>query len=198
MTSRQADRAILSWLLDLILLGMSLIVASWLRDRLPLGPNFAPAAHLPIFVFVLVGLIWSVLFVTMGIYRPMRLGRLLHAWRLVLLHLAAALLLAGLVYLIWREFSRYLFIYFVLLSLALLVTWRWLAWIVYARGRIHEPVRIAIVGTGPEALDIYTRIISSYDLKPELIGFISEENASGLPIFPSTGSGLAICRPFHS
>jgi exopolysaccharide biosynthesis polyprenyl glycosylphosphotransferase len=182
MTIRQADRVLFSWLLDSAVLALSLFLASRLRAALPMGPEFAPASEVPVSVYVLVLAIWGLLSFSLGVPGP-GLARAVELVRFVGVHLLTVVLLAALMYFTSRQVSRYLFVYFVGLSLGAMLGWRLVAsWL---GPRLPErPARVVIVGTGPEAVAVYQRIHAQYHAPVTVIGFVtggSEPGPLGLP-----------------
>lgn len=185
MTLRDIDRALFSWFLDLMLLELSLVVASWLRSVLPFGPNFIAAAIVPGYVYPLVGLIWSVGFGLSQIYKPTFQSSPWRASRIIGAHVGALLILGAMLFLLWRDFSRYLFIYFALLSPVAFLGWRWFDW--KLRSRLLKPTttRAVILGVGAEAIDFYQRAVSQSQPPVHIVGFIAETQDAKPPNLPA-------------
>jgi exopolysaccharide biosynthesis polyprenyl glycosylphosphotransferase len=173
MTIRQADRVLFSWLLDSIIVALSLFGASALRDVLPLGPEFRPASEVPLWLYIAALAIWGVLSFSFGVHSPGIVIRRTETFRLIGVHLLGVLVLATLIYLTQRNFSRYLFLYFAAVSLGAMLAWRLLAARLLS-SKPQPPARVVIVGTGPEAAAVYQRIYTHYDSPVTVVGFIAE------------------------
>jgi exopolysaccharide biosynthesis polyprenyl glycosylphosphotransferase len=175
MTIRKADHVLYSWLLDSALLVLSLSLASGLRSELPLGPDFAPASSVPAPIYIVVLAVWGVFYLGLGMRDPVRLTCQTEALRIVGVYLIMALVLAALLYFTTRDFSRYLFLYFAVFSLGSILGWRFLV-SRFMPPPSRRPGRVAIVGTGPEAVALYHRIHTYSDSPLTVVGFIAEDD----------------------
>jgi FlaA1/EpsC-like NDP-sugar epimerase len=99
---------------DLVLTECALFVASVLRYLLPYGDRVPwEMARVPLPVYGLVILIWTVIFMALSLYNPNRVFRAVDEFQLVILATTlAAFTLAGILYLTYRDIPRYLFVYF--------------------------------------------------------------------------------------
>jgi exopolysaccharide biosynthesis polyprenyl glycosylphosphotransferase len=152
----------LAWLfvLDQLYVQVALPAAMQLRYRLPFGnfvlPAWAPELfyaptlwlHLTVFV------VWALSFSFGSVYNPRRVAE----WwdelaRLFVVHTAAALVLAGLLYLAKAELPRLTFGYFYLISLALMAGSRIAAraWLRLRRRSGMSALRVLVAGTGAPA-----------------------------------------------
>ena len=114
------------YITDLILTEVALFVASLLRFHLPYGDRIPwEMARVPLPVYGLVAVIWTLIFMVLSLYNPNRVFRAVDEFQLVFLGTTlAGLTLAGILYLAFRETPRYLFVYFFLVDLVLLMSYR--------------------------------------------------------------------------
>ena len=111
--------AVLSMALDWVLTLFALLIAVSLRPSLPQVPLLVPVneVSLPLWVYILIPLLWVLVFIITSVYDPEGTYRLVDELQSTsLASFLAALICAGLFYLTFREFSRWLFITFVALN----------------------------------------------------------------------------------
>ena len=144
--------AVFSMLLDGALTLTALVIAVTLRPSFPQVPFLVPVDQLslPIWVYILIPILWVLVFLVASVYDPKGTYRLVDELQTVsLASLLAALICAGIFYLVFREFSRWLFVSFVILNLFLLLGWRVFARFVWRV--VQFPAsdhRVLIVGAG--------------------------------------------------
>lgn len=184
MTIREADRALFSWVLDLLVLTFSLWFASLLRQVLPWGPEYTPVAEPPLSLYVLILLIWSVLFISLGIYSPFLFQKRNQAAALFTSHAIALLVLGALIYFLSREVSRYLFIYFAIASACFLSLWRWILWRQSANDPSPRFMRILIIGAGTNGAAAYARVRERYPKNIEVVGFMQGTGEKPTAVMP--------------
>ncbi len=144
--------AVFSIILDTFVVALSLEVAVIMRPNLPPLPLLQPLdkVSLPLWLHFLVPLLWIVVFFLNSVYDPRRIYKAAEEFQRVTLFTAfSALCLAGVLFIFYRDFSRWLFVLFVLLALVLLLGWRVVARISF---RISRPdpakTQVLIVGAG--------------------------------------------------
>ena len=144
--------AVFSMLLDGALTLIALGVAITLRPYFPEIPFLVPvkALSMPFWVYVVIPLLWVLVFVVASVYDPKGTYRLVDELQTVsLASLLAALICAGVFYLFLREFSRWLFVSFVVLNIALLIGWRIVARLVWRITRFPAAERrVLVIGAG--------------------------------------------------
>lgn len=168
--------------LDVGLTLLALYLAKFLRETLPLGVYLDEPLHFSPWLNLTVPLIWGLVFAGLKLYSPARALRYPEdmplLWGAVT---GACLIFAGVAYLLFRELSRLLFFYFIILDLLLLSGWRWLLprWPRLAR-RVYgrRPRRVLIVGTGPLAGELARAIQHRPATNLSLIGFVAEAGDS--------------------
>jgi exopolysaccharide biosynthesis polyprenyl glycosylphosphotransferase len=170
---------------DMLLTVAALALARYLRTVLPFGLQIDPLTsqkidfeiEWPVYLAVLG--VWSIVFLVLPVYNRQRSLHVSGDVPNTLVAIAfATLILAGLDYFFYREFSRVLFVYFALLDALFLVVWRM---IIRLTLRLRHSVwpqskrRVLIVGTGYAAEEVATRLRSYEWTGLELIGFLSEQ-----------------------
>ena len=171
------------FVLDIVVLQVAVPLAMRLRYTLPIGRVVLPewAAQLfyaPTFwMHVTVFVIWVVSLTMASVYTPRRVA----LWgdevqRLLLGHAAAALFLAGVLYLAKVELPRLTFAYFVLLSLALMVLLRVALRMWYrVRGKAAvQTLRLLIAGDGAPAASIIAQLRRHAGPGLEMVGRIGD------------------------
>jgi exopolysaccharide biosynthesis polyprenyl glycosylphosphotransferase len=166
---------------DLGLTALALHLAKILRLILPFGILLdEPLAFGPWF-YLLVPAIWAIAFLGLRVYDPARalhyLDDVQAVWSAVTW---AALVFAGVAYLFFREFSRFLFFYFYLLDLAFLIGWRallhWLLRLGLGR-RLGDPRRAIVVGAGTVGQELGQALRTYRWTGLELVGYVDDDAA---------------------
>ena len=184
---------------DMLLTLLALEASRQLRPILPFGLQIDPKTGLQVrfeidsTFFVIVLLVWIIVFLTLPVYNSKRSLHAIGDAQITLIAIAfAVLILAGIAYLFYREFSRVLFLYFTLLDALLLLTWRGMlrgfqrirhrAWPMSKR-------RVLIVGTSYIADELADRIQNYAWTGLKLVGFLNDPTAAqAVPASqPSTG-----------
>lgn len=146
---------IFSLVFDMALTALSLWLAALVRPLLPpslplLQPLTPYEVVVPTSLYVVFPVIWDVVFLLTSVYEPQRVYEIVDEIQQVVLSSGVATLsCAGLLYLTFRNVSRWLFISFVLFNFLLLVGWRMIARVLWRSGR-SSPIkrRILIAGAG--------------------------------------------------
>ena len=144
--------AVLTMVLDMGATLLALYLAVSLRPILPQFPFLVPVPemHLPIWIYLVVPPLWVLVFLFASVYDPERIYKVVDELQIVsLASLLAALLCAGLFYLFFRDFSRWLFATFFVLNIIFLIGWRVIARILWRTLQIPAGERrVLIVGAG--------------------------------------------------
>jgi exopolysaccharide biosynthesis polyprenyl glycosylphosphotransferase len=165
--------------IDLVLTAVALHLAKLLRLTLPFGITLdEPLAFGPWF-YLIVPAIWGLAFLGLRIYDPARALRYLDdvqaIWSAVTW---ATLVLAGVAYLFFREFSRLLFFYFYVLDLVFLLGWRAVLRHLLRLGvgsRLGEPRRVLVVGAGSLGQELGQAIQTYRWTGIELAGYLDDD-----------------------
>ncbi len=158
--------AIFSMILDMGLTLLALVLAVWLRPWLPNLPYLQSIEHVQVYpyLYLLIPILWMITFLVVSVYDPKRIYKPIDELQIVVVATTvASLIFAGLLYLTFRDFSRWLFVVFVFLDVFLLVGWRVFARVILTIGRFPIPERrVLIVGTG-EVGQRVGQMIREYD-----------------------------------
>jgi exopolysaccharide biosynthesis polyprenyl glycosylphosphotransferase len=175
------DFALLSMLLDALLIAVALGLAVYFRVPLsvvPIVENIQNPPDLPLPIYAIFSVIWVLVLVLFSVYDA---RRNLHVTDeiagLALGSLLASVSLAGVLYLSVRDVSRILFITFAVLAFAFLLTWRLLARLAFRSGVLHavEVRRVLIIGADQMGREIQKRILEYSSLGLRLVGFLDED-----------------------
>jgi exopolysaccharide biosynthesis polyprenyl glycosylphosphotransferase len=172
------------FILDILLTPVALLLGTWLRRTLPLGRGGAlpgEAVALPWFVSALGIACWAAALVMNGAYDPQRVLRWYSEAMAVLYGgTMGTILMAGGLYITFREMSRLQFIYFYVLNLGLLLGYRAFLRIYYrmrGRGRPGWRSRILIVGAGDLGGRLARILLDHSRWGFHLVGFVDDDPA---------------------
>lgn len=176
---------------DIIAILLALLLSSWLRPSLELGKPLPEAnALLPWSVYGLACLIWGIGFVLLDVYH---LQKNLHAideiQRLIAAHAATTLAFAGALYFSFRDVSRLQVLYFALLSLFLLLTYR-LTFRLFLRffgQHRYGARRVLIVGAGRAGRQVGQMVIQHSWTGLSLVGFMDDNTQADTLGYPHLG-----------
>jgi exopolysaccharide biosynthesis polyprenyl glycosylphosphotransferase len=168
------------FLLDLVFTPIGLYLASLLRILLPYGLDFPDEdAFLPWQVYVIAIVCWSTALVLNGAYDPQRVLRWFsEAFRVGSAAILATGLLAGALFLTYRETSRLQFLYFLIVNLVLLLGYRGIIRILdnlTGRTRPGGENRVLVVGAGELGLRVAEVIHDHSRWGFELVGFLDDD-----------------------
>lgn len=176
-----ADFALFSIALDFFLVLTSLLLSSSLRvyfSFLPFVKDIEAPVQMPWLLYLLFPAIWVGILLSFSVYdsrRNLRLAAELGS--LTLGCLLATISIAGVLYLTFREVSRFLFLFFAILSFGLLVFWRLvlrygLRWNILGRSYRR---RLLILGAGKAGRSLLSQMLNQPDLGIRLIGFLDDD-----------------------
>ncbi len=191
MSSRNSTLQLLFFTIDILLTLVMLNVAKLLREQLPLGIILTDPLKFSPWLFLIVPIIWGVVFTALGVYTTTPTlkwrGNLSLVWTAII---GAALIFAGVAYLLFRELSRFLFFYFLILDLVALSGWRLvLPKLPGISSRLHRfnRRRVLIVGTGVLGQTLAEAMTKSPQTQLVPVGFAddihhNDELETNLPI----------------
>jgi exopolysaccharide biosynthesis polyprenyl glycosylphosphotransferase len=166
---------------DLGLTALALHLARVLRLTLPFGIDLDEPLVFGPWFYLLVPALWGVVFLALRVYDPARALRYLDdvqaVWSAVTW---ATLVFAGVAYFFFREFSRYLFVYFYLLDLAFLLGWRAILRWLLRLGLGHslgEPRRVLVAGAGAVGQELGQALRAYRWTGLELVGYVDDDEA---------------------
>jgi exopolysaccharide biosynthesis polyprenyl glycosylphosphotransferase len=150
--------------IDFLLVGISLFSMTVLRptmSNLPFIANISATTWLPVFLYFLFPALWVVIFSAASLYDGKKYLRISDELAGVTISsIIAAICLAGILFLSYREVSRALFLAFAAMSFVLCVAWRLVARLVFRLRQQHLTTtkRILIIGDPATAKKIHKHI----------------------------------------
>jgi exopolysaccharide biosynthesis polyprenyl glycosylphosphotransferase len=163
-------------------------------------------ARVPLPVYGLVVLIWIVIFMVLSLYDRNRVFRAVDEFPLVILATTlAALTLAGFLYLTFRGIPRYLFVYFFLMDLALLVSYRAALRASFRLRRSHHRgmTRVLIIGADSLGREVAQALEKYRYMGLETIGFLAEDSQrreamiEGLPVLGTLNQACDVVEDYN-
>jgi len=186
---------------DLLFTPLGLYLAGYLRSTLPFGqggPLPEEIVALPWPVYPMAALCWSLALVLSGVYDPERVLRWYReAGRVTTGAVLGTVLMAGALFMTYRETSRLQFIYFLAVNLSLLLAYRATLRVYYrtfGRTRPGERGRVLILGAGELGRLIGKVLLDHSRWGFELVGFLDDdekkrnERFSGVPVLADLDS----------
>lgn len=173
--------AIFSIIIDMGLTLAALSLAKAIRPYLPTTFPFlvpVPKIDVPLILFVIVPIIWGGTFLITSVYDPRRIYKATDEFQAVTLAVGVAtLIFAGVLYLGFRDFSRWLLVTFVLIDLILLLSWRVIMRLSFKIGRLPlHPRRVLVVGAGKTGQHL-AQMINEYRWTGlDLVGFLDDDS----------------------
>lgn len=172
--------AIFSMVIDAGLTALALALAIEIRPLLP--PTLPFIAYVGPYdihwsLYLIVAVIWVAAFLFSSVYDPRRIYKVVDETQsVVLAGSLAALLFAGVLYLAFRDFSRWALLTFLFFNLFLLLGWRFVARFIFRihGGRSRER-RVLIVGAGEVGRRV-GEMIGRYDWAGlHLVGYLDDD-----------------------
>ena len=174
------DFTIFAMVLDAVLIALSLRVAIQIRpalSSLPFVANIKEWRETPFVLLPIFSLLWVTVLLLFSVYdgrRNLRIGDELTS--LTAGSLLAAISLAGILYLSYRDVSRLLFLVFFVLAYLLLLSWRLAYRLAFARGILPaQSRRVLIIGAGKVGEELADRIGQHKNLGLVLVGFLDDD-----------------------
>jgi exopolysaccharide biosynthesis polyprenyl glycosylphosphotransferase len=168
------------FIVDILLIPVGALIASWLRWVLPFGyPLPEASTQLPAIVYLIFTLCWSVALVFVGAYDLQRILRWFNElYRVSTGSLLAIVIAAGVLYMTFREISRLQFIYiFLTVSLLLIVHRSFLRSLYRAFGKSRPGwgAKILIIGAGALGQRLAEILQEQEILGYETVGFLDDD-----------------------
>ena len=183
------------FLIDLLFVLLGLMVASKLRSVLSFGEGGAlpeSATAVPWLVYLLALVTWGAGLVSSGSYEPQRVLRWFNeVWRVIWGSVLASGLMAGVLYLSFRELSRLQFAYFLIVTVGMLLLYRTvlrLSFSLAGRARAGSRSRILILGAGDLGKRVGKLLLDRSRWGFDAVGFLDDdpgklgEQVAGLPV----------------
>lgn len=179
------DFAILSMVLDTALIALALGLATTFRpalNELPFVKSIPAPVALPNILYIGFPFLWALILYYSSVYDSRRNLRI---WTelasLTAGSLLATVTIAGILFLSFRETSRLLFFFFVVLAYSFLLSWRILYRIGFKLGifRGVQLRKILIIGGGSAGAEVHKQILAYRKLGLHFVGFIDEKGIEG-------------------
>lgn len=171
--------AIFSILIDILLTVIALQLAVLARPGLPSIPYLVPVEtyQIPLLIYVVVPTLWGTVFLLSSVYDPRRNYRVIDELQYVFMAVAVSFLLfAGILYLGYRNFSRYLLLTFVVLDMFFLVGWRLLARLYFRRNNYRTTEKqVLIIGAGQTGHRVSKMIHQHEWMGLKVVGFLDDD-----------------------
>ena len=162
--------------LDVLVVAGALFLSSYLRLNLDIGlegPDYA--FETPPILYILVPLIWFFAFQKTQVYEENHTLKHTHKIRQIIMgNLLAALVLLGLLYLTYRDYSRLQSIYFVILVTGATLLYREIWRLILYLLRIDDDYPIVVVGWNANALNLSRQLVDHRSAHSHLrfVGFV--------------------------
>lgn len=179
----KTNRLLMAIGLDLGLTLASLWLSTQLRLWLPFGRELnEPSAALGWPVYALTALVWLVVLAQFNLYSRRRARLREESRALTLAALTALLILAGALYLSFRQVSRLQFIYFGAVNIALLNAAHAARFVRRRSGAGDDRWRVLIVGAAGAGRELAERMTRSTAGEASLIGFLDDHLPPGAEV----------------
>ena len=173
--------ALLSVVLDVGLTLASLQLAALIRPHLPPLPWMIQieVANLPAILYLLVPGIWLIVLPLLSVYDPRRIYRVVDELQTLTLGIGfATLVCMGVLYIAFRDVSRWLFVIFVLLDVFFLFGWRFAMRYIFRLLKSLPPERrILLVGAGQVGQKVAKMIQENKANGLQFVGYLDENRS---------------------
>jgi exopolysaccharide biosynthesis polyprenyl glycosylphosphotransferase len=170
--------AVISIFLDAVLAGLALLIAVVLRAPLSFLPFLQKVdpVMLPWILYLVFPAMWVGVLLLFNVYDGRKNLRVLDELsNFTLGSLLATVSMAGLLYLSFRDVSRFLFISAAALTFLLLISWRIAARLVFRKHGLHSQARrVLIIGAGETGCKLAQQIRSQPAVGLSLVGFLND------------------------
>ena len=194
--------AIFSMVVDAGLTLFALYLAVVIRPFLPQFPYLVPVDQLTLSqtLYIIVPTVWVLTFLLSSVYDPKRIYKITdEVQTIVIAEVVAAMICAGILYLGFREFSRWLFATFVFFNTVFILGWRVLLrtsfriWRQPSRER-----RVLIVGAGKTGRSVGNMIQNHDWAGLNLVGYLDDDQTkNGLSILGSVVNVRSVVETYQ-
>lgn len=180
--------------IDAAIVALSLAVSTTIRpflSSLPFAQAILIYQPVPSLLFPVFSIGWVLIFLLLSVYDGRRNVYVTDEISNVTLgSILAGVALAGALYFSYRDVSRLLFIFFVLLSYISLLSWRLLIRVLFRKlnGKAIQNRQVLIVGAGPVGRDLQEKISALPYLGLKLVGFLDDDPSKRLTVSDILGS----------
>ena len=171
--------AIFSMAMDAILTFLALHLAVLVRPFLPAFPYLVPVNQITLSqtLYIIVPAVWVLTFLLSSVYDPKRIYKITdEVQTIVIAEAIAAMVCAGILYLGFRDFSRWLFVTFIFLNTVFILGWRVLLRTVFRLWQApSRRRRVLIVGAGKTGRSV-GRMMQDYEWAGlKLVGYLDDD-----------------------
>lgn len=175
-----ANFAVFSIYVDILLIFLALFIAVKLRfplNALGFIREMKEPARLPISIYIAFPVLWTGVLLVFSVYDGRKNLRAIDEFlSLVLGSALATISMAGILYLSYRETSRFLFLLFVVLGFVFLITWRAIYRLYYRRYlKNAELRRVLILGAGAAGYKLFAQIKGDQRFGLKFVGFLDDD-----------------------
>lgn len=195
--------AIFSIGMDACLTLLALYLAVVIRPFLPQFPYLVPVNQLTLSqtLYIIVPSVWVLTFLLSSVYDPKRIYKITdEVQTIVIAEAVAAMICAGILYLGFREFSRWLFASFVFINTVFILGWRVLLRMSFRLW--HQPSRerrVLIVGAGKTGRSVGNLMQEYHWAGLNLVGYLDDnlQKKNSLLILGSVADVRAVVEKHH-
>jgi len=173
--------ALSSIAIDALLAALGLFLAAWLRpafNPLQAVSDLPEPVVIPPELYFIFPVVWILINLLFSVYDGRRNLRVVDEFgSLTLAALLSSVTMAGVLYLTYRDISRFLFLLFVALAFIMMLLWRAGARILFRLrwlGSVQQR-RILILGAGSIGHKLAEHIASQRDLGMQVVGFLDDD-----------------------
>ncbi len=196
--------AIFSMVIDIFITYLTFSFAIQLRPNLPSLPFLIPATlqelNISPLLYGIVPILWVITFLMASVYDPKRIYKITDELQNVLTASGlAALIFAGVLYLSFRDFSRWLFISFNIINLLFLLGWRIFLRLFFRIRRYPLKKRqVLVIGAGKVGQRVGYMIREYEWAGLEMVGYLddSTKEEDGMNIIGDLGSTRAVVSQY--
>lgn len=175
-----ANFAVFSIYVDALLIFLALFISVQLRfplNALGFIREMKEPARLPIGIYILFPVLWTGVLLVFSVYDGRKNLRAIDEFLSLTLGSALATIsMAGILYLSYRETSRFLFLLFVVLGFGFLITWRAIYRLSYRRYlKNAELRRVLILGAGSTGYKLFAQITGYQHFGLKFVGFLDDD-----------------------
>ena len=173
--------AIFSMVIDICLTYLAFFVAVWLRPFLT-GLTFPiPIPHyeidIPTWFYAAMPILWLTIFLLNSVYDPKRLYKAIDELQNVTISVGiAGLVMTGLLFLTFRDLSRWLFLSFLVTDWCFLLSWRMVARLIFKIGHASvQEQHVLIIGAGRVGRRVGEMIKNYKWMGLNLVGYLDDD-----------------------
>lgn len=180
-----ANFALFSMIADALMVALTLFVSSYLRvdlSSLPFVQEVREPVTLPWILYAIFPVMWVGIFLLFSVYDGRRNLRVVdELGSLTLGSILASVSIAGVLYMTYRDVSRFLFIFFCVETFMMLVAWRIVMRLAFRWGILSrmQTRRVLILGAGEVGRQLKLQVTGLPQLGLQFIGFLDDDPKKG-------------------